>query len=126
MHSSYRITLLAALLVAATAAEPVNRPPLDESRYLEVPTWFSVFPGYLTRHLAPAAVVTAIADGSPASAAGLAIGDRLIALNGRRVHDAREIRLLRSAMSSRHDQEIWTIERGQQCSQLIDCHAGSR
>ncbi len=118
MRPSSRIAILATLFVAAGAAEPGNRSPLDDSSYLEVPRWFTAPPAYATRHLAPAAVVAAVDAGSPAGKAGLAIGDRLIGIDGRRVHDAREIRLLRSAMPSRHDQETWTIERGQQCLTL--------
>ena len=119
MHPLSRILVLAVLLTAAGATEPGNRPPLDESRYLDVPGWFSALPED-AQHLAPAAVVTAVEAGSPASAAGLAVGDRLIALAGRRVHMILAmIRLLRSAMSARHDQETWTVERGQERVTLV-------
>jgi tetratricopeptide (TPR) repeat protein len=113
MRTWCRIITLATLLVALRAGELGNRPPLDESQYLQVPSWFAALPAAPLQHLAPAAVVAGVDADSPASAAGLAIADRLIALDGRRVHDLREIRLLRSAMSYCHDQETWTIERGQ-------------
>jgi hypothetical protein len=104
---------LALLIVVSTihCGEDGIRSTPDETPYLDVPAWFEHLPADAGAGLAPAAVVAAVVHDSPAAAAGLAVGDRLLAVDGYRLHDQHELRLLRSAMSQGHDQETWTIVR---------------
>ncbi len=104
---------LALLIITATiqCGEDGSRPTPDESPYLDVPAWFEKLAPDARAELAPAVVVATVTPASPASAAGLIVGDRLLAVDGRRLHDRHELRLLRTAMSQGHDQETWTIVR---------------
>ncbi len=111
MVTAVRAFALLIFLATLQGGDDGSRPTPDESPYLDVPAWFEKLPMESSMELAPAAVVAAVAPASPAFAAGVAVGDRLLALDGRRLHDQHELRLLRSALSLGHDQETWTVMR---------------
>jgi hypothetical protein len=57
-------------------------------------------------------VITAIAPDSPAQLGGLQVGDKVLMIDGCRLHDLLEIHLYQDLLPVDRDQERWTVVRG--------------
>jgi antitoxin component YwqK of YwqJK toxin-antitoxin module len=77
----------------------------------ERPPLFTVPAAGLDAALPAAAVLTSVQADSPAGRAGLRVGDRLIAIDGCRVHDLAELRLYQAILPGDVDRETWTVSR---------------
>jgi hypothetical protein len=68
-------------------------------------------PAPATDSHAPAAVITGVAPGSLAEQAGLHVGDRILAIDGSRLHDLLEIHLYQDVLPVDRETEHWTVQR---------------
>ncbi len=65
----------------------------------------------LTAAMPPAGIIGHVAVDSLASRAGLRVGDRLLAIDGCRIHDASELRLYQELLPNQAAGETWTVVR---------------
>ena len=113
-------TGLAGLLAlgVAVAAGAGEAPPWGPAANAPAPPAFHQAVG-LSVATAPAGVVQAVTAGLPAEQAGLRAGDRLLAIDGLRIHDQSELRLYQETLPYQAPQETWTVVREQELLEVV-------
>jgi hypothetical protein len=106
------------VLAVAVAGDAGEAAPGKAGDALAVPPVFHQA-GELTAASTPAGVVQAVTGGLPAERAGLRAGDRLLAIDGLRIHDQCELRLYHETLPYQTVSETWTVVRDRQLLAVV-------